>query len=67
MEFEAVVRGEDYRFSLLNNSSVLVSGQQGEYILYKNKRWRCADDIPSEMIEELGEVIEEHLQDSGRP
>lgn len=62
MEFEAAVRGEDYRFSFLDNSSVLVSGRQGEYILYKNKTWRCADDLPGEIIEELGDVIDEHLQ-----
>jgi hypothetical protein len=62
MEFEAAVRGKDYRFSLLNNTSFLVSGQQGEYILYKNKIWRCADDLPTEIVEELGDVIDEHLQ-----
>jgi hypothetical protein len=61
MEFEAAVRGEDYRFSFLNNSSVLVSGRQAEYIIYKNKTWRCADVIPLEIVEELGEVIDEHL------
>jgi hypothetical protein len=61
MEFKAVVRGEDYRFSFLNNTSVLVSGPRGEYILYKNKRWLCADDLSSEIVEELGEVIDEHL------
>jgi hypothetical protein len=62
MEFEAAVRGEEYRFSLLNNTSVLVSGQRGEYILYKNRTWRCADDLPREVVEEFGDVIEEHLQ-----
>lgn len=61
MEFEAAVRGEEYRFSFLNTTSFLVSGRQGEYILYKNKSWRCADDLPDEMVEELGEIIEEHL------
>jgi len=62
MEFEAVVKGEDYRFSLLNHMSVLVSSKRGEYILYKNKTWRCADELSSEIVEELGEVIEEHLR-----
>ena len=61
MEFEAAVRGEEYHFSFLNNTSVLVSGRKGEYILYKTKSWHCADDLPSEMVEELGEVIDEHL------
>lgn len=67
MEFEAAVRGEDYRFSFLNNNSVLVSGRQGEYILYKNKTWRCADDLPKNMIQEFGDVIDEHLQVMHRP
>jgi hypothetical protein len=62
MEFEVSVRGEDYRFSFLNTTSVLVSGQLGQYILYKNKIWRCADDLPKEMVEEFGGIIDEHLQ-----
>jgi hypothetical protein len=62
MEFETAVRGEYYRFSFLNTSSVLVSGQRGEYILYKNRTWRCADDLSNEIVEELGDIIEEHLQ-----
>lgn len=62
MEFEAPLRGENYRFAFLNNTSVLVSGRQGEYILYKNKTWRCADDLPTEIVEEFGDIIDEHLQ-----
>jgi hypothetical protein len=65
MEFEAEVHGEEYRFSFLNNESVLVSGKKGEYILYKNRTWRCADDLPREIVEELGDVIEERLQVNG--
>ena len=60
MEFTAVVRGENYRFSFLNNRSVLVSAKQSEYILYKNKRWQCADDLSRDVIAELGEVIDAH-------
>jgi hypothetical protein len=62
MEFEVPVLGENYRFSLLNNASVLVSCRYGEYILYKTKGWRCADDLPRTLVEELGEVIDEYLQ-----
>jgi len=62
MEFETSVRGENYRFSFLNHTSVLVSGKRGDYILYKNKVWRCADDLPRAIVEELGAAIEEHLQ-----
>jgi hypothetical protein len=61
MEFEAEIRGEDYHFSSLNGNTVLVSGKQGEYILYKNKTWRCADELPRNIIAELGEIIEERL------
>jgi hypothetical protein len=61
MEFAADIRGENYRFSFLNSYSVLVSSHRGEYILYKNQRWRCADDVPREMIEELGEIIDGHF------
>jgi hypothetical protein len=62
MEFDAVVQGEEYRFSFLNNNSVLVSGKKGDYILYKNKTWRCADDISHDIVEELGEIIDGHFQ-----
>jgi hypothetical protein len=64
MEFEAVVLGEVYRFSFLNNNSVLVSGKDADYILYKNKVWKCADDISADMVEELGEVIDEQVRKS---
>jgi hypothetical protein len=62
MEFEAVVRGEAYRFSFLDVTSVLVSGRQGEYIFYKNNIWRCADDLPVELVKEFGKIIDGHLQ-----
>jgi hypothetical protein len=62
MEFEAVVRGEDYRFSFLNHTSVLVTSKKGEYILYKNKTWRCADELSSDIVRELGDIIEERIR-----
>ena len=61
MDFEAAVHGENYGFSILNSTSVLVSCRHGEYILYKAKVWRCADDLPRTLVEELGEVIEGNL------
>jgi len=61
MEFEAAVHGENYRFSFINDTSVLVSCRHGEYILYKSKIWRCADDLPRTLVELLGEVIDERL------
>lgn len=63
MEFAALVWGEEYRFSFLNNNSVLVSGRQGDYILYKAEIWRCADEVSPDMVEELGEVIDAYMPD----
>lgn len=61
MEFEAELQGKCYHFTQLDNSSVLVSGKNGEYILYKNRSWRCADELPRQMLAELGEIIDEHM------
>lgn len=62
MEFDAEVRGEHYHFTPINNNSVLVSGNNAEYILYKTTNWRCADELPRQTVKELGEAIDEHLQ-----
>jgi hypothetical protein len=61
MEFDAEVTGEYYRFTSINSNSFLVSGRKGEYILYKNKIWRCADELPMHTLEKLGEIIDEHI------
>jgi hypothetical protein len=62
MEFEATVLGQTYRFSLLNPTSVWISGKNVEYILYKTKEWRCADDISHHLLQQFGQVIEQQLQ-----
>lgn len=62
MEFDAEVRGECYHFSPINSSSVLVSGRNAEYILYKNNVWKCADELPRDTVKELGEIIDERMQ-----
>ena len=62
MEFDAEVRGERYHFSPINNSSVLVSGRNAEYILYKNNVWKSADELPRDTVKELGEIIDERMQ-----
>jgi hypothetical protein len=62
MEFAAVVRGKKYQFAFLNKNSVLVSSDNVEYILYKNKDWRSADEINYSLLLNLGEKIEEKLQ-----
>ena len=61
MEFVATIEGQKYRFSYLNKNSFLISGNQCEYIVYKTKEWKCADEITSDLLETFGEVIEEHL------
>lgn len=61
MEFDAEIHGENYHFAPINSNSVLVSGRNAEYILYKSRTWRCADELPRDTIEELGEIIDEHM------
>lgn len=61
MEFDAEIQGEYYHFTSINKSSILVTGRSGEYILYKNKTWRCADELPMHTLEEMGEIIDEHI------
>ena len=62
MEFTAIVWGENYRFFPLNKNSFLISGNQAEYILYKTRKWNCADEISTDLLSKLGQVIEERLQ-----
>lgn len=66
MEFDAEIHGENYHFTSINSSSVLVSGRNAEYILYKSRTWRCADELPKQTVEELGEVIDEYFQSPHR-
>jgi len=62
MEFDSELQGEHYHFTSINSNSILVSGRNAEYILYKNRTWRCADELPREIVEELGEIIDEHVK-----
>ncbi len=61
MRFEAVVHNTHYSFSFINNTSVLISTDNAEYILYKNKQWCCADMINEKLLKSLGNAIEDHL------
>jgi hypothetical protein len=61
MEFDATVLGQNYRFSFINDNSVLVSGKNVEYILYKKKVWLCADEIAMRLLEQFGKVLNERL------
>ena len=60
MEFDAMVNGERYQFSFINQKSVLVSGRSGEFILYKQSDWFCADDISPTLLRIFRQVIAQH-------
>ena len=62
MEFTAVIQGENFHFSPLNKNSFLICGNHCEYILYKSKKWQCADEISADLLLKLGRAIEEHLR-----
>ena len=62
MEFSEKVQGHTYNFSQIKHESYLVSGPQGEYILYKVKEWKCADELAPNLVRELGAVIESRLE-----
>jgi hypothetical protein len=62
MEFEAAVSGTNYTFSFINDTSVLISGENAEYILYKIKQWHCADEISESLLEDLSAAIDNFLR-----
>ncbi len=59
MEFKGTVAGENYQFYFINDTTVLISGPNAEYILYKTSRWHCADEIPPVLLKGLAELIEQ--------
>jgi hypothetical protein len=65
MQFNAYVSGENYQFYFINSNTVLISGSQAEYILYKTRGWRCADEIPADLLYKLSETIEHHQAVAG--
>jgi hypothetical protein len=60
MQFNAYVSGENYQFYFINSTTVLVSGTKAEYILYKTRSWKCADEIPMDLLYDFSETIEHH-------
>ena len=62
MEFEATLLGTTYTFCFITNSSVLISGNNGEYILYKNQQWQCADQIAEKLLKSFGSVLDNYLK-----
>jgi hypothetical protein len=65
MEFDAVVLDEPFHFAFLNATTVLVSGTQQEYILYKNGGWRCADEIPPSLMQAFSLVLDNRVHHTG--
>jgi hypothetical protein len=62
MEFSTVVEGGNYQVSLLRKNVYLVTTpQKDEYIVYKAGIWKCADDLQSDLLEQLGEVIDRRI------
>lgn len=62
MEFDATIQGNQYKFYFINPQSVLISGADAEYILYKGKQWQCADEITESLLCSLGQTIDQFLQ-----
>jgi hypothetical protein len=62
MDFKINVQGEPYEITVLKNNSYLISGKAGEYILFKRENWLCAEDMDEDLVEDVGEQIEKHLQ-----
>ncbi|MGZ3837398.1 MAG: hypothetical protein ACXVMS_01945 [Flavisolibacter sp.] len=62
MEFDATIQGIRYTFNFISRTSVLISGSNEEYILYKKHQWHCADEISMPLLKSLGNAIEDHLR-----
>ena len=37
----------------------MVTGKNLSLIIYKGRRWHCADDVPKKLVATLGRIIEE--------
>ena len=61
MEFHTTVSGQVFSVSYLQRNTYLVSSGSKEYIVYKADVWKCAEDVQKDLLEQLGEAIEEHL------
>ena len=62
MEFFELIQGENYQFSKIGNQQFLISSANKEYIIYKKKDWTCAEDVPEELLENLGAAIEKRTK-----
>ena len=62
MEFYELIHGENFQFSKIGNQQFLISSEDKEYILYKKNDWVCAEDVPEELLENLGAAIEKRTK-----
>ena len=62
MEFQEVILGENFQFSKIGNHQFFISSESKEYILYKKDQWICAEDVPEELLENLGAAIEKRIK-----
>jgi hypothetical protein len=69
MEFEGYIENEQFMFSLLSNGYFFITGKENSYIIYKSKRWLCADEISDRLLRGLGQIIDNqmHLKRSVKP
>ena len=62
MEFYELIHGEKFQFSKIGNQQFLISSESKEYILYKKEDWVCAEDVPEDLLENLGAAIEKRIR-----
>lgn len=62
MEFYELIHGENFQFSKIGHEQFLISSKNKDYILYKKTDWVCAEDVPEELLENLGAAIEKRIK-----
>ena len=62
MEFFEWIHGENFQFSKIGNQQFLISSENKEYIIYKKKDWVCAEEVPEELLENLGAAIDKRTR-----
>jgi hypothetical protein len=61
MEFNEILEGNKYSFSYIAKNLFLVTGADCEYILYKTNEWKCAEEVPNDLLEKLGYLIDKRF------
>ena len=62
MEFNELIHGENFQFSKIGNQQFLISSDSKEYIIYKKEDWVCAEDVPEDLLENLGAAIDKRYK-----